>query len=360
VRPNHLNHGSPMPQASFAVSGGRCAAGAWFLGMKAVIAGAGAAGLLHALALRAAGVRIEALYDPDALRARALADLVGGVIAPSLEALASTEAEIASVCSPPAVHVAQAEVLARGRLAVFVEKPVATTPGELERLAAIPRCVPVLQWRAGRGIRAIRRAVAHGELGPAPVASVDLAWARDDEYLHARSGWGCGALLSIGIHALDVLVWTLGAPIEAVTGIASRRQGATHETSAVVLLGFRGGATAALRLSVDGGADATRITLCGRGVTASIEGGEADPTASAVRWSTSDDRARRRLEALEQDTPGALGAPLLVPYVGEAVAALRRGDGERLPTVATVASTAEAHLAAMWVASRADGRARAA
>ena len=45
---------------------------------RAIIAGAGASGLLHALAFRSAGVAIAAIYDPTPGRAALLADLVGG------------------------------------------------------------------------------------------------------------------------------------------------------------------------------------------------------------------------------------------------------------------------------------------
>lgn len=317
-------------------------------GVRAVISGAGAAGLLHALAYRASGVRIAAVHDPDLERARALAELAGGAVAPTLGALVATRADVASVCGPPRVHVEQAELLSRAGAVVLVEKPVATTLPELERLAALPRCVPIVQWRAGRAIRAVRRAIQAGELGPAPVVACDLDWARDDAYLRARGeGWGCGALLSIGIHAIDAVAWALGRPIDGASGMTARRAGADGETSAVALFRFAGGASASLRLSLDGGGDATRIAFCGGGVTAYVEGGEADPTASRVRWIAGDARALRRLEALEDETPGALGPPLVVPFVGDVVAALCAGD---LASVPDVKSTEGAHAAAMLVA----------
>lgn len=306
--------------------------------MNVVISGAGASGLLHALAFRAAGVRVEGVWDPDLARARALADLCGGRVLASLEEATRADASLAAVCGPPAVHVAQAELFARGGRTVFVEKPVAVSSGELERLRALPRCVPVLQWRAGRALRALRRAIAHGELGPAPVVSCELAWGRDDAYFRTRGeSWGCGALLSIGIHAVDAIAWALGASIDGVSGMLGDRRAGGGETAAVALLRFAGGALASVRISLDGGADATRITVCGRGVTATLEGGEADPTAGVLVWSAADPRAKRRLEALERDTAGARGAPLLVPYVAGAVDALRQGerpgDGERLPAI---------------------------
>ncbi len=346
--------------------------------MRAIISGAGAAGLLHALAFRASRVDVAAVYDPDFARARNLAELFGASVATSFDELVRHDAELASVCGPPAAHVTQAEALARGRI-VFVEKPVATSASELERLAATRRCVPVVQWRAGRAARALRRAIAHGELGPAPVASCDLAWARDDAYFAARGpSWGCGALLSIGIHALDLMTWTLGAScrassprladepvavIDAVSGMtaSSSRRDAVGETAGVALLRFASGALLSMRISLDGGADTTRIVVCGRGVTATIGGGEADPTACPIAWSAPDASTLARLEALERDTPGALGPPLIVPYMGAAITAVREGlspgESEHLPSIA---ETSEAHAAAMCIAANACRRAKAA
>src|SRR5690606_27383847 len=163
-----------------------------------------------------------------------------------------------------------------------------------------------------------------------------------------RAGWGCGATLSVGVHALDAVGWALGREIEGVAGATSRdRAGgcAGRETSAVAVLRFEGGATASFRVSIDGGDDATRITLSGNGVTARLAGGEADPTGGLLRWSARRG-VRERLEALERATEGALGSPLLVPYLAAAIAALRDGerpgDSERLPAIASVR---RAHLA---------------
>jgi predicted dehydrogenase len=322
--------------------------------LRAVIAGAGVAGLLHALALRAAGVTIAGVFDPDQARARALAEQCGGAqVAANIDALADIDAEIANICSPPAVHVAQAERLVRaGKRIIFVEKPVAVSLEELDRLRALPGCVPVVQWRAGRAIRAVRRAIARGELGDAPVVSCDLAWGRDDAYVRARgASWGAGAVLSVGIHAIDAMLWAIGQKVVEANGVTLRREGAWAETGAVGLVLFDGGALASLRISFDGGADVTRIAFCGRGVTAIIEGGEGDPTASSVKWIAPVAR-RAVLEALERETDGATGSPLLVPYIGDAIAAVREGrvpgDTQRLPSIA---DSFEAHATALRLSS---------
>lgn len=318
--------------------------------VRAVIIGAGASGVLHALALRATGVRISAVYDPDPERADALAEACGARALASLASAGSADAEIAAVCSPPSAHAEQAEALACGGRIVLVEKPVATTRSTLERLRRL-RCVPILQWRSGRALRAVRRAILHGELGPSPVVSCDLAWGRDEEYFRRRRAWGCGALLSVGIHALDAIGWALGRDIVSAAGLTtSARAEVVTETAAVVLLRFAGGAMASLRISLDGGGDSTRITMCGNGTTVQLAGGEADPTGGTLEWSTARARDRERLQALERDTPGALGSPLLVPYLGGVIAAIRDGEepgeSQRLPSIA---DSFAAHAAAMRV-----------
>lgn len=324
--------------------------------MKAILVGAGVAGFLHSLAYRAHGVKITGVFDPDARRAHDLAQVCGARAVPTLEKLARMDADIASICSPPRVHVEQAELIGRCGRAVLVEKPVAVSLGELERLRALPWCIPVVQWRSGRAIRAVRRAIARGDLGEAPVVSCDLAWGRDDAYLQARGeAWGCGAVLSIGIHAIDALQWALGRNVADVSGLTTRRDGAWAETGAVGLVRFEGGSLASVRISLDGGADATRLTFCGRGVTAIIEGREGDPTASSVRWMVArGDGAHARvvsLEALERETDGALGSPLLVPYVGDVLAAIREGrspgETERLPSIG---DCFDAHATALRIA----------
>lgn len=324
--------------------------------MRAILVGAGVAGFLHSLAYRAHDVEVVGVFDPDVVRARDLADVCNAKVATTLEELASIDAELASICSPPRVHAHQAELLSASGRAVLIEKPVAVSAAELDRLRALPRCIPVVQWRAGRAIRAIRRAIARGELGDAPVVSVDLAWARDDAYVRSRGeSWGCGAVLSIGIHAIDAVLWALGRKVADVSGVTTRREGAWAETGAVGLVRFEGGALASVRISLDGGADGTRLMFCGGGVTASIEGREGDPTGTAVKWSVGEgEGAAARLaalESLERDTKGALGSPLLVPYVGAAIAALREGrapgETERL---LSIADSAQAHETAMRLA----------
>lgn len=311
----------------------------------AAIVGAGASGLLHGLAYRAHGVEVTAVHDIDLQSAHHLAGILGARhVLGSIEEVASADVGCISICSPPRVHVAQVErCAARGR-AIFVEKPVATEADDLERLAALSGIVPIVQWRRGRALGAIRRAVAAGDLGAAPSVAIDLAWNRDAAYFArgrgSRATWGCGAILSIGVHALDAVCWALASEPVDVSGFVERGPAFDIETRAAVALRFRSGAIATLHVTLDAGPDRTTLAFAGNGVTARIEGGEADPTAGAVAWSAIDGGARRRLEAIERESAGDLHGPLVVPFVGGALEALRRGEApgesETLPSITDV------------------------
>ena len=339
--------------------------------MRALICGAGASGLLHAMCYRASGVSVVGIFDPNADRARALAELCGGGrdgrgdgrggrategarVFESAGELFAIEAELASVCSPPVAHRAQAELAARASRTTFVEKPVATSRADFDAMAALPGCVPVVQWRAGRALRAVRAAIRAGMMGPAPVASADCAWSRDAAYFASGratyAAWGCGVLLSVGVHAVDAVCWAIGRPLARASGALAHRDGIEVETSAVAHLVFEGGALASVRATFDAGFDATRLSFTGGGVTAVIEGGEVDPTASSVTWSCADDETRAKLEALERASDGGTAAPLIVPFLLQAIARVREGvrPGAH-DTLPSIADTEAAHRAILDV-----------
>ncbi len=304
--------------------------------MRATILGAGGAGLLHGLSLRAFGVEIDRVYDPDPTKAAALSAILG---ARPVSHEDPGDSDVVSICSPPCFHVAQAEAFAEEGRLVLVEKPIALDDAELQRLVGLPRCVPVLQWRFGRALRAIRRAIAAGELGACPSVSIDLAWQRDATYFAARADWGCGLLLSVGIHPLDAVLFALGGSVRQASG-SERSAGSRDDAQAVAWFVTDSGAQIALRLTAFAAHDRTRLSFCGAGVTADIVGSEADPTASSVAWSCADTAKLRRLHVLESEAGGSASGPLVVPLVAAAL----RGDAET-PDVGGAASAHRAIFA---------------
>lgn len=285
----------------------------------ALIVGAGTAGLLHALTLKAHGVRIAAIFDPDGDKARSLAELVGGMAVDAPTAKDAEAASIVVIGSPPRVHAAQCAELSRPDRTLVVEKPIATTVAELDGLAALPNAFAVLQWRVGRGLVAVRRAVAAGLLGPVPSVAVDCALQRDALYFakegrDSLSRWGAGPLLSIGIHAVDAALHALGAvAARRVVATMARRPGSDLERAAALAVETDRGAIVSLRFPVEAAPDEVRFAFAGGGVTLTLAGSEQDPTGADLSIESTDAALAQKLAELERVAPGGRSAPLLVP-----------------------------------------------
>ncbi|MDR3506551.1 MAG: Gfo/Idh/MocA family oxidoreductase [Caulobacteraceae bacterium] len=104
--------------------------------LRAGVAGAGAFGGHHARKYAGMeGITLAAVYDPDLERARALAVGLGAQPVDDLNLFLSL-ADIVTVASPAFTHAAVAlPALAAGK-SVYVEKPIATTIDEADKIVA--------------------------------------------------------------------------------------------------------------------------------------------------------------------------------------------------------------------------------
>ena len=216
-------------------------------------------------AIRDDGVaEIVAVADPSPEAAeQACASAAGARAVDGLRELLALGVDGIVIATPSALHAAQAlEALERG-VAVFCQKPLARTSTETRRVVdaarAADRLLGVdLSYRQARGMRRVRELVTGGELGD--VYAVDLvfhnaygpdkAWFRDP----ALSGGGC--VIDLGIHLVDLLIWTLDFPaVERVTSrlFARGRPLAPRpdvvEDHAVAQVELEGGAVARLACS---------------------------------------------------------------------------------------------------------------
>jgi predicted dehydrogenase len=167
------------------------------------------------------------------------------------ELVGSADVDVVVVCTPNALHAEQSlAALAAGKH-VLCEKPMATSSADGEAMltaaAEHDRLLLVLHpWRHHPAVIAVRDAIAAGELGRV---------VRTHGYgVHADwgpSGWftdpalaGGGALVDMGIHAIDTARFLLGEP-------AARRVAASITTAygdyavdddGIVLIEWEGGA----------------------------------------------------------------------------------------------------------------------
>ena len=185
--------------------------------MKVAIFGAGLIGRKRGLAL--GGHTLGGLYDPDQARAAALAAELGTRPFESEEALLRSDCDIAVIAT---TNASLSQVAARAIVAgkhVLVEKPVAMSVAEIDRLVALARDKRVavkvgFNHRFHPAMLKMRALVDEGRLG-----SLMFLRAR---YGHGgrlgyESEWranprlsGGGELIDQGVHLLDLVHWFFG------------------------------------------------------------------------------------------------------------------------------------------------------
>ncbi|MBW3597186.1 MAG: NAD-dependent epimerase/dehydratase family protein [Planctomycetes bacterium] len=183
------------------------------------VVGAGYISEFHMRALRRLpGVQVVGIADRDPSRAGAVAERFQSSAFPSLAALAESGAEVIHVLTPPDSHAPLAlEALERG-CHVLVEKPLATSPEDCDRLAATAQATGLTvgvvhsYLRDPFMVRALE-AVRRGDIGE--VVTVD--YLRSSAYPPYRGGplpppyrEGGYPFRDMGVHALYLMEAFLG------------------------------------------------------------------------------------------------------------------------------------------------------
>lgn len=219
--------------------------------------------------------RLEAIAAADCADVVALADRDEGALtlarahAPharvcgELDELLALDLDGVVIATPSALHAAQAGMALAHPLAVFCQKPLARTAAETQQVIAAARAADRLldvdlSYRHTTGMQRIRELLMAGEIGD--VYAVDLVfhnaygpdkpWFRDP----VQSGGGCA--IDLGIHLVDLLLWTLDFPrIECVRSRLFARgtplppRPAVVEDHAIVEIELAGGVLARLACS---------------------------------------------------------------------------------------------------------------
>jgi predicted dehydrogenase len=181
--------------------------------------------------LETGAAEVVAIADPSpAMAEEALRLLPPGAAAlvPGLDAMLEAGVDGVVIATPSALHAEQSiRALGRGA-AVFCQKPLGRTAAEaravVEAARAADRLLAVdLSYRFTEGMRRIREVVRAGGLGR--VYAVDLtfhnAYGPDKPWFYdpALSGGGC--VMDLGVHLVDLALWTLDVP--GVAGVSGRR-----------------------------------------------------------------------------------------------------------------------------------------
>jgi predicted dehydrogenase len=198
--------------------------------------------------------RLEAIEASGVAEIAALADPAIDGALDSLEELLAEELEGIVIASPPGLHAEQARTAVEHGLAVFCQKPLALDAAgagrvveaarDADRLLAVDLC-----YRHTEAARRVHELVSDGTLGE--IFAVDLvfhnAYGPDKPWSAVPALAGGGCVLDLGVHLVDLALWTLGWP--EVRTVAGHLRGRPLEDYAAAQLELETGAVVRLACS---------------------------------------------------------------------------------------------------------------
>jgi len=199
------------------------------------------------------GARLSAVCDINAQTAKAMGDEFNVPSYTDMHEMMNSESlDAVSVLTPSGCHANDVEALAPYGKAIIVEKPMALTLDDADRM--IQACdhhgakfFVVKQNRFNKPVTMLRQAIEEKRFGKLVIGTVRIRWCRDQQYYdqHAwRGTWehDGGVLANQASHHIDLLEWMMG-DIESVFAESetSLVDIETEDTAAVVIR-FRNGA----------------------------------------------------------------------------------------------------------------------
>ena len=268
------------------------------------LVGTGSIADFHAWAIAQVDrANLRAVCSRDAAKAEAFAARHGTKAEPSLAALlARPDVAVICVTTPSGAHEEIALAALGAGKHVLCEKPLEISTARIDRMIAAAKengrwLGAVLPARFGDGARALKLAVDQGRFGRLTLCSAYVKWWRSEEYYRSgrwRGTWaldGGGALMNQGVHAVDLLQWLAGMPVEVAAFAATLGHQIEVEDTLVASLRFEHGALGIIECATSSAPGAPRrIELCGTRGTAALEDDRL------VRWAF--DQAQPGDEAL--------------------------------------------------------------
>jgi len=313
------------------------------------IIGTGLIAEFHAAAIAGVpGARLAAVYARGREGRESFAKKHGCRAAESLANIVG-DAGIRAVCitTPSGAHAEAAVPLLEAGKAVLCEKPLEVSLAAVDRILAAEELgrgvlAGVFQMRLGRGVRLLKAAIEAGRFGRLTLCSAYIKWWREPSY-YTASNWkgtraldGGGALMNQGIHAVDLLQWLAGMPVEVSAFSATlAHAGIEVEDTLAATLRYAHGGLGVIEASTSSypGSD-LRIEIMGDRGTAVLVNDRL------VRWDFAEAQAGDADAVAGRDNveikggtsaPGAISAEGHQQLVADLVAAIHEG---RAPMIA--------------------------
>ena len=247
-------------------------------------------GMIAAFAARAvseiSGARVVATFSRNGSRAESVAEPYDATAYTDFDAfLDRQDLDAIYVSTPSGTHADYTIPAAKAGKHVIVEKPIDIT---LQRARAMAQACDeagvklgvISQSRFSEGSRILKEAVDVGRFGRLTIGDAYVKWYRSQKY-YDEGGWkgtarydGGGALMNQSIHAVDLLIYFMGAAakVTAITGTLAHKRIEVEDT-----------AVAAVELLAESGALELSPSVVARGLAAARCPPAAGATGAA-RW----------------------------------------------------------------------------
>lgn len=202
------------------------------------------------------GAKLVAVCDTDLARAEAIAKKHPGVKAFSdrfemLEKMGD-QIDVVSILTPSGLHAEHACNVAEFRKHVVVEKPMALTLQDADRMiaacdAAGVRLFIVKQNRYNLPVKKMREALEAGRFGKLVLGTVRVRWCRQQKYYDQDSWRGTwaydgGVFANQASHHVDLLQWMMGDVESVFAKTSTALVNIETEDTGVVIVRFKNGA----------------------------------------------------------------------------------------------------------------------
>lgn len=202
------------------------------------------------------GARLVAVCDDKFDRAKAIADKHDGVTAFSdrfemMEKMGSG-IDVVVILTPSGLHATHAIEMAKYRKHIVVEKPMALTLSDADRMiaacdAAGVRLFVVKQNRYNHPVKKLRSALEAGRFGKLVMGTVRVRWCRTQKYYDQdawRGTWAYdgGVFANQASHHVDLLQWMMGDVESVFAKTSTSLVNIETEDTGVVIVRFKNGA----------------------------------------------------------------------------------------------------------------------
>jgi UDP-N-acetyl-2-amino-2-deoxyglucuronate dehydrogenase len=295
------------------------------------IVGCGHIAKKHVAAIKAVeGAELVAVCDTNEERLSEFAvDGVRGYT--DLKDMLASDVDVVCICTPSGIHAPLTIQAAEAKKHVIVEKPMALTLEDADRM--IDACekngvkmAVVHPNRFRPAVVELKKQLEQGAFGKIGHANATVRWNRNQAYYDQAPWRGTkamdgGVLMNQAIHNMDLLLWMMGDIEEISSYHATRIRNIEAEDTSVSVIRFKNGALGVLEAAVTIYPKNLEesLSIFGEKGTAVIGG----PTANWIKeWKFEglpDEEAQNTIRRVEQDPFGIPGHQCIIQDMTEAV-----------------------------------------